>query len=123
VNPAADWATYQDWVETKLPSDVREAQLSCALGVAGEAGEVADLLKKYHFHGRPLDAVRLGLELGDVLFYVTALAELHGLTLEAIAEANVAKLNARYPDGFSTAAAALRADEARQLPMPWGEDL
>lgn len=72
-----------------------------ALGLAGEAGEAADLAKKHLFHGHPLDRDKLRSELGDVLWYVATLADAVGLELGDIAEANIAKLRARYPEGFS----------------------
>lgn len=71
-----------------------------ALGVAGEAGEVADLVKKYVGHGHSLDADKVKKELGDVLWYVAVLAHRVGFTLEQVAQANVDKLRERYPDGF-----------------------
>lgn len=74
-----------------------------ALGVAGEAGEVADLVKKQLGHGHPPDTEKLTKELGDVLWYVADLARLHGIKLSAVAEANIAKLKKRYPNGFSEA--------------------
>lgn len=73
-----------------------------ALGVAGEAGEVADLVKKAFGHGHPLDFEKLAEELGDVLFYVAALADAAGASLSDVANFNVEKLRRRYPDGFST---------------------
>lgn len=73
------------------------------LGLGGEAGEVIDLIKKYIGHGHPLDRERLLRELGDVLWYVSAIAGALGFTLEEVARANVAKLRARYPDGFDPA--------------------
>lgn len=72
-----------------------------ALGLAGEAGEVADLLKKVLGHGHEMDREKLSKELGDVLWYVADLATLHGLKLSDIAEKNIAKLKERYPEGFS----------------------
>lgn len=83
-----------------------------ALGVAGEAGEVADLIKKHLFHDKPLDDAALLRELGDVLWYLSYLAQATGHTLEEVALANVEKLRKRYPNGFSPEAAAARADEA-----------
>jgi NTP pyrophosphatase (non-canonical NTP hydrolase) len=70
------------------------------LGISGEAGEVADLIKKYIGHGHPLDHVKLARELGDVLWYVAVMAEEIGLSLDGVAILNIAKLQARYPDGF-----------------------
>lgn len=81
-----------------------------ALGLAGEAGEVCDLLKKAWGHGHELDEQKLKKELGDVLWYVAALGLQFGINLQDVAEANVAKLRARYPEGFSTAASIARVD-------------
>lgn len=72
------------------------------MGLSGEAGEVTDMLKKVVFHGHALDTTELEKELGDVLWYTAALANTAGLSLAMIAEKNVAKLRARYPEGFDT---------------------
>ncbi len=81
-----------------------------ALGIAGEAGEVADYIKKIVGHGHALDKAKLSKELGDVLWYCAALADDAGLSLADIATGNIEKLRARYPDGFSTAASIARVD-------------
>ena len=72
-----------------------------ALGLAGEAGEFANMVKKMTAHGHPLDPAALSDELGDVLWYLAEAATAVELSLDAIAEENVAKLLKRYPDGFS----------------------
>ena len=70
------------------------------LGLAGEAGEVANLVKKIQrdFGGETTDEMRAKLkdELGDVLWYISACADELGLTLEQIAQFNVEKLAARH---------------------------
>lgn len=73
-----------------------------ALGLAGEAGEVCDLIKKGIYHAHDLDHDKLKKELGDVLWYVAALSSGLGLTLSEVAEANIAKLRERYPEGYSS---------------------
>ena len=83
---------------------------NCALGVAGEGGEIADYLKKVVYHGHPLDRAKLADELGDLLWYVAALATTAGIPLAQIAQGNVAKLRKRYPDGFSHEASLRRID-------------
>jgi len=82
-----------------------------ALGLGGESGEVIDLLKKHLFHDQPLDRDKLRKELGDVLWYLSAITTGAGLTLQEVADANVEKLRKRYPDGFSPAASVAKADE------------
>ena len=72
-----------------------------ALGLCGEAGEVADLVKKYMWHGKAFPDREIANELGDVLWYVSDIATSLGLTLEDIAAQNVEKLRRRYPDGFT----------------------
>jgi NTP pyrophosphatase (non-canonical NTP hydrolase) len=70
------------------------------LGLAGEAGEVSDLVKKYVGHGHELNVEQVIDELGDVLWYVAEVASSLGLDLSSIADANLLKLNRRYPGGF-----------------------
>jgi NTP pyrophosphatase (non-canonical NTP hydrolase) len=69
------------------------------LGLCGEAGEVADKVKKVlrdgagEFNSEQKQAI--AMELGDVLWYVSQLADELGFGLEAIAEANLEKLQSR----------------------------
>lgn len=72
-----------------------------ALGLAGEAGEVADLIKKGIFHQQGLDKAKIRKELGDVLWYIAALCTDLGLTLEEVMQQNIDKLKARFPDGYA----------------------
>jgi len=74
---------------------------NAGFGVCGEAGEVAEYLKKVLFHGHNLDLDHLKKELGDCLWYIAVLAKLYGLSLDDIAQANIDKLWQRYPNGFS----------------------
>jgi NTP pyrophosphatase (non-canonical NTP hydrolase) len=82
------------------PWPERERLLVQTLGLCGEAGEVADLVKKAMWHGRELTDTELCKELGDVLWYLSDLATARGLNLADIAQANLDKLQQRYPDGF-----------------------
>jgi|GEM_PF-951992 len=72
-----------------------------SMGLAGEAGEVVDLLKKHVYHGHGLDVDELSKELGDVLWYVAGIATENHMTLQGIMDYNIEKLNKRYPNGFS----------------------
>lgn len=81
-----------------------------ALGLAGEAGEVVEIVKKYLGHGHEFDRDKLNKELGDVLWYVATLADACGLDLAEVAEKNIEKLRQRYPDGFTHEASRNRAD-------------
>lgn len=71
-----------------------------ALGLCGEAGEVADLIKKATFQGHKLDTEHIAEELGDVAWYLAITASAIGKNLDEIFSANVDKLRKRYPEGF-----------------------
>lgn len=72
-----------------------------ALGLAGEAGEVADLIKKGVFHQQGIDELKLKKELGDVLWYIAAICKQLNISLDEIMQLNIDKLKARFPDGYS----------------------
>jgi NTP pyrophosphatase (non-canonical NTP hydrolase) len=116
--------TFQEY-QTAAARTAATANLTVrVLGLAGEAGEtaelaanhlvfaaltllnqasaakVADLLKKVLGHGHELDKEKVKKELGDQLWYIAMTGEAIGFTMEDIAKANVAKLQARYPNGF-----------------------
>ncbi|OOR14179.1 nucleotide pyrophosphohydrolase [Bacillus cereus] len=95
--------------------------LNAALGLTGEAGEVADIVKKAIFHGHGFDPAhcpgeeegnthKIALELGDILYYISIMSHEMGYTLEDIAQMNITKLSRRYPDGFSREASQNRVD-------------
>ncbi|MCW3029301.1 MAG: hypothetical protein JWN81_2512 [Solirubrobacterales bacterium] len=82
----------------------REAWLAYpALGLAGEAGEVAEHAKKAirDDGGTVSDERRAAMakELGDVLWYVAQLASELGLELEDVARENLEKLSSRQRRG------------------------
>ena len=95
---------YQQLAARTLGRDrTHEQQLAnAALGLTGEAGEVAEVIKKHLFHATPLDQDALVKELGDCLWYVAAFATVLDLSLDDIAQRNIDKLRRRYPDGFDT---------------------
>lgn len=72
-----------------------------ALGLAGEAGEVADKVKKILRDDidSPEYREQIMLELGDVLWYAAVLAHDLGYDLETVARRNLDKLRARQQRG------------------------
>ena len=93
---------YQELAARTLGRDrTHEQQLAnAALGLTGESGEVADLIKKHLFHATPLDQDALVKGLGDCLWYLGAFATVLGLSLDDIAQRNIDKLRRRYPEDF-----------------------
>lgn len=104
---------YQDGAMRTSRADLsrHEHMMNGILGLAGEAGECADLVKKgFYQDGRDVRAA-LKDELGDVLWYVAEIATAMGWTLEEVAEHNRQKLLVRYPDGFSAERSLHRKEE------------
>ncbi len=89
-------------MRTADPTTQAKALTLSALGICGEGGEFADLVKKHVFHEHQLPYDKLKEELGDILWYVTRACNVLGTTLEIVAAGNVEKLRQRYPDGFSS---------------------
>ena len=87
-----------------------ELVMNAALGLCGESGEVADIVKKFRFQGHDLDFDHVAKELGDVAWYLAVGAYAIGFDLESIFRMNKEKLEARYPDGFSTDRSLHRAE-------------
>lgn len=74
-----------------------------ALGLCGEAGEVAEKVKKVlrDNNGEFTDEKKIEIkkELGDVMWYISAISRDLGFTLEEICEANLEKLFSRRDRG------------------------
>jgi NTP pyrophosphatase (non-canonical NTP hydrolase) len=109
-----DWdtfpMTFEDYAVSAMQTAIYPGALVYpVLGLVGEAGEVAEKLKKYFRDGEhddtaleePMIEMRsrmrheIAKELGDVLWYVTAVANDIGYQLEEIAELNLEKLQDR----------------------------
>ncbi len=71
-----------------------------ALGLAGEAGEVVDLIKKWYAQGHDLKRDLILEELGDVCWAVAEVAMALDIDFEEIMQVNLKKIEKRYPDGF-----------------------
>jgi NTP pyrophosphatase (non-canonical NTP hydrolase) len=70
------------------------ALLGWTLGLGGETGEVLECVKKWQFHGK--DATGLISELGDVLWYVSAICSELTIDLESVMKYNIDKLEERH---------------------------
>lgn len=97
-------------LRTKPDLSRRDLMLNAALGSTGEAGELSDAIKKHVYHNHPLPFENVAKELGDMMWYISLMAEVFGYTLQEIAEMNIEKLRTRYPEGFSTVDSIKRVD-------------
>ena len=94
--------------------DRRDLLTLTALGIAGEAGEVVDIIKKVLYHEHELDTSVLCKEVGDLLWYMALLCDTAGFTLDDAMRANVEKLRQRYPEGFDPQRSRNRAEYAAE---------
>lgn len=72
--------------------------LNGLLGLAGEAGEVCDYMKKCLFHDKPYDRETLIEELGDLAWYMNQLICVAETSWGEVFDKNIKKLSKRYPD-------------------------
>lgn len=83
----------------KEEMDQEHRLLNGVLGINGEAGEIADAIKKWQFQGHNLNVEDLAKEVGDCLWYLNLIADCLGYSLEEVAKMNIKKLEKRYPTG------------------------
>ena len=79
----------RDALRTADRSDKDKLKLECALGLCGEAGEVAEQVKKHYFHGHTLDKRHMIEELGDVAWYLAVLCDAIGSDLHTVMEISI----------------------------------
>lgn len=108
-----DFKKYQENAERTLKSGGSlEFDLNhMALGVAGEAGELVDCIKKHTVYSKPLNEENLAEEIGDALWYLANICNLMGWNLATIAESNIDKLRTRYPEKYTDQLAITRLDK------------
>ncbi|MDY2872855.1 MAG: nucleoside triphosphate pyrophosphohydrolase family protein [Eubacteriales bacterium] len=91
--------------------DKKDVLINSVMGLCGESGEAIDIVKKWLAQGHELDRAHLAKELGDVAWYLAEAATALDIPLEEILRANLDKLKARYPEGFSAQNSIERAED------------
>ena len=82
----------------------KDEVLNWMVGLSEETGEVANLIKHRYWGGEELDREKLIKEMGDVLWYLSAMASALEIDLNHVAKTNMHKLEKRHPGGtFSIA--------------------
>jgi len=95
-----DWADlYSAWVEKKILTSGSDRLVENTLGLVGEAGEVAEKIKKLIRDSSRFQNEEIMKELGDVVFYATALANIYGRGLQEVLQLNIEKLDDRQKRG------------------------
>ncbi len=104
---------YDDFVRQLFKADTEPMMaLHAALGCAGEAGELADAIKREYVYNKPRNRANVVEELGDLRFYMQAVMNLYGINESEVLQANADKLAVRYKElRYSDIAAIARADK------------
>lgn len=68
-------------------------------GMCAEVGEIHSLFQKF-YQGHDVDAEHVKKEVGDLLWMIAEFCTVHGWSMGEVAQMNLDKLMARYPDGF-----------------------
>ena len=89
----------------------KDVLINSVMGLCGESGEAIDIVKKWLAQGHTLDKEHLAKELGDIAWYLAEAATALDLSLGDILQANLDKLEKRYPNGFETRRSLSRAAE------------
>lgn len=97
-----------DIIASRLQDNTVIRLLHVGIGLATEAAEVLDALKKHIFYGKDLDKVNIAEEIGDSQWYAAIGADALNTTLSNIQNTNIEKLVARYPDKFCEEDALIR---------------
>lgn len=96
------------------PENEKDTAMHIGLGVCGEAGELADAIKREYTYKKPRDRANIVEELGDLRFYMQACQNHYGITEQEILQGNAGKLGKRYAGLFySDEAAISRADKSQ----------
>lgn len=88
--------------------------LHMAVGVAGEAGELLDAIKKHCIYDKELDRENVVEELGDLEFYMAGIRSALYISRQHVLTHNYHKLSKRYGTAYSNRAAQERADKEQQ---------
>lgn len=80
---------------------IHEDILHGVIGIATEAGELLDAVKKSAAYGRPLDLVNMDEEIGDLLWYIAIYCNVRNIPMTALMHMNIAKLSKRYAERFT----------------------
>lgn len=94
---------------TIATDDMCEMVAHALSGVVAEVGELHSLYQKI-YQGHPFDEEHAKKETGDILWMIAEYCTAMGWNLGDVAQLNIDKLKARYPDGFSADRSLHRAD-------------
>lgn len=82
-------------------TDRKDEILNWSVGLCEECGEVMNHIKHYCWGHEQIDNVEIAKEIGDVMWYLSALCTVLNLDLDTVAELNMRKLEHRFGGEFT----------------------
>lgn len=82
-------------------TDKKDEILNWSIGLSEECGEVMNHIKHYCWGNEPINNVEIAKEIGDVMWYLSALCTVLNLNLETVAKLNMRKLEHRFGGEFT----------------------
>lgn len=115
VNPQGhtELVRYDQFVAQLMKPDIERMEAAhIGLGVSGEAGELADAIKREYVYGKPRNLHNIVEELGDLRWYIQACMNHYDINEQDILQQNANKLSVRYVGlKYTDEAAITRADK------------
>ena len=81
------------------------------MGLSGEVGELVNIIKKKIYHHHNVDIKDIKEEMGDILWYLSNIANEYNIGLDEVMGGNIEKLKKRYPDGYTQEDSVNRKDK------------
>lgn len=92
-------------------TDRKDEVLNWSIGLCEECGEVMNHIKHYCWGNEPINDIEIAKEIGDVLWYLSALCTVLNLDLDTVAQLNMRKLEHRFGGEFSEAKSQARHEQ------------
>lgn len=113
-----DFKEYQQKAYTSIGNhdNEKDRMANWTQGLSGEVGEVNELVKHHYYGAERISTEKLAKELGDVLWYLSAIATHFNLDLDSCAQLNIAKLQHRHgSDSFSMLGSLTRHEKEKDF--------
>lgn len=89
------------YVAIQPHTDNKDEILNWSIGLSEECGEVMSHIKHHCWGGEDINKQEIAKEMGDVLWYLSALATAMNINLDTVAQLNEKKLDFRFGDSFT----------------------
>lgn len=105
----------RSYIAIREHKDIEDRISNWAVGLAEEVGEVMNHVKHGLWGGEEINKQEIAKELGDVLWYASALATTLDIDLGAVAELNILKLETRFGGVYDEQGSLNRVEKEKEM--------